>query len=126
MNLPLRIAAVVGLMALASPVLAHHSYSMFDRARTDTVAGTVKAFEMINPHGWLTVVAPDPKGIAREWAFETGGPGQMQRAGWTPGTLSPGDKVRVTIHPMRDGSYSGQVVAVVLPDGRTLRGFPGV
>lgn len=122
----LHIAVAAGLLALASPALAHHSYSMFDRAKTDTVTGTVKSFEMINPHGWLTVVSPDPRGRPREWAFETGGPGQMQRAGWTAGTLSPGDKVSVTIHPMRDGSLSGQLVAVVLPGGKTLRGFPGV
>lgn len=114
------------LLALAGPAVAHHSYSMFDRARTETVTGTVKSFEMINPHGWLTVVTRDVQGKAREWAVETGGPGQMGRAGWTAGTLSAGDKVSLTIHPMRDGSNSGQLVSALLPNGKTLRGFPGV
>ena len=126
MILPARLAATAVLVAMAGPALAHHSYSMFDRARTDTVTGTVKSFEMINPHGWLTVITRDAQGRTREWAVETGGAGQMGRAGWTADALSEGDKVSVTIHPMKDGSNSGQLVSALLPNGKTLRGFPGV
>jgi hypothetical protein len=32
----------------------------------------------------------------------------------------PGDKIKVTMHPMRDGSPAGSVVAVELPDGTVL------
>jgi hypothetical protein len=120
-----RLAATVALVAFASPAFAHHSYAMFDRAKSDTVTGTVKSFELVNPHGWLTVVARDAQGKSREWAFETGGPGQMARAGWSADTVSAGDKVSVTMHPMKDGSYSGQLVSAVLANGQTLRGFPG-
>jgi hypothetical protein len=34
--------------------------------------------------------------------------------------VKQGDKVTVRMHPLRDGSYGGQFVSVVLPDGRTL------
>jgi hypothetical protein len=113
------------LITLASPALAHHSYAMFDRGRTDTITGTVKSFEMINPHGWLNLVDRDPQGKMREWAFETGAPGQMERAGWSAGSVAVGDKISVTMHPMKDGSNSGQLVSAVLANGKTLRGFPG-
>lgn len=117
-------AAALGLICGAAPAWAHHSFAMFDRGRTDTVAGTVKSFEMINPHGWLIVMAPDAQGHMREWALETGGPGQMARQGWTATSLAMGDKVTVQIHPMKDGSNGGQLVSATLPNGQTLgRGF---
>jgi hypothetical protein len=85
----------------------------------------VKSFELVNPHGWLNVVAPDSQGKAREWAFEIGGPGQMARAGWSASSVAAGDKITVTMHPMKDGSNGGQLVTAVLANGQTLRGFPG-
>jgi hypothetical protein len=113
------------LAALALPLLggaawAHHSYAMFDRGKTDTVVGTVKNFELINPHGWLQLMVRDDQGKDREWSLETGGPGQMAGAGWKPTTVKPGDKITAQIHPMREGSYGGQLVSVKLPNGQTL------
>jgi hypothetical protein len=125
MTRPAGLAAAVALVAAAGPAFAHHSYAMFDRAKTDTITGTVKSFEMVNPHGWLNLVALDPQGKLREWAFETGAPGQMTRAGWSVNSVAVGDKISVTMHPMKDGSYSGQLVSAVLANGQTLRGFPG-
>jgi hypothetical protein len=109
--------ALAGLPVAAS---AHHSFAMFDRDRTDTIVGAVKAFEMINPHGWLRIDVVDAQGRANEWSLEAGGPGQMQRQGWTQTTVQAGDKVTVRMHPLRDGSYGGQLVSVTLPDGKVL------
>ena len=109
--------ALAGLPAAAS---AHHSFAMFDRTRTDTIVGAVKEFEMINPHGWLRISVVDAQGRANEWSLEAGGPGQLQRQGWTQTTVHAGDKVTVKMHPLRDGSYGGQLVSVTLPDGKVL------
>ena len=108
----------------AGSAQAHHSFSMFDRTKTASVAGTVKAFDMINPHGWLQLMVADGQGKLREWSLETGAPGQLQRAGWKDQTVVPGDKVTATIHPLKDGSNGGQLVAVVLPNGQTMRAGP--
>ncbi|HTK36169.1 MAG TPA: DUF6152 family protein [Caulobacteraceae bacterium] len=121
MKLPVPVFAA----ALAAPFLAvsasgHHSYAMFDRGRTDTVVGTVKNFELINPHGWLQLMVRDAQGKEREWSLETGGPGQMARAGWQANTVTPGDKLTALIHPMKEGSYGGQLVSVKLANGQTL------
>jgi hypothetical protein len=109
--------ALAGLPATAS---AHHSFAMFDNSRTDTIVGAVKEFEMINPHGWLRIAVVDAQGRANEWSLEAGGPGQLQRQGWTQTTVKSGDKVTVRMHPLRDGSYGGQLVSVTLPDGKVL------
>ncbi len=115
---------LIGLALAASgppmAAFAHHSFAMFDRNRTDTVVGTVEALEMVNPHAWLRVMVANPQGRPQEWSMEMGGPGQLERNGWTATSVQPGDKVSVVIHPLRDGSYGGQLVSVTLPNGKVL------
>jgi hypothetical protein len=121
MKLPILVCAAIAVAPLAAvPASAHHSFAMFDRGKTDSVAGTVKSFELINPHGWLQLMVADPQGKEREWSLETGGPGQMARAGWQLNSLNPGDKLTAQIHPLKDGSYGGQLVSVKLANGQTL------
>ena len=101
--------SLIGSLALsflcfATTAGAHHSFAMFDRSRTDTVAGTVKEFELINPHGWLRIMVADANGIASEWPLELGGAGQLQRFGWTPDAVHPGDKVTYTIAAHNTGT----------------------
>jgi hypothetical protein len=62
----------------------------------------------------------DPNGVQNEWSLELGGAGQLQRIGWTQTSVHPGDKVVVQIHPLRDGSYGGQLISVTLPSGQVL------
>jgi hypothetical protein len=121
MKLPVPIfAAALALPLLAGPASAHHSYAMFNRTKTDTIVGVVSNFELINPHGWLQLMVRDAQGKDREWSLETGGPGQMAGAGWKPNTVKPGDRLTAVIHPMREGSYGGQLVSVKLANGQFL------
>ncbi len=118
----------LSLLCFATTADAHHSFAMFDRSKTETIAGSVKEFELINPHSWLRVMVPNAKGVQSEWSLELGGAGQLGRFGWTADAVHPGDKVAVQLHPLRDGSYGGQLVSVTLPSGKVLgqrpRGIP--
>ncbi len=119
-HVPLGQCLAVMLLACAAPAAAHHSFAMFDRDKTVTIAGTVKAFQVINPHGWLRILVPDPGGAQNEWSIELGGPGQLDRMGLTQGAVHAGDKLTVQIHPFRDGSYGGQFVSATLPNGQLI------
>ncbi|HLH95338.1 MAG TPA: DUF6152 family protein [Xanthobacteraceae bacterium] len=99
---------------------AHHSFAMFDADQKTTLAGTVKEFQWTNPHAWIFVMVPNQDGQLEQWAVEMGGPGQIARQGWTAKTLTPGMDVKLTIHPLRDGSNGGQFVSATLPDGTEL------
>jgi len=118
------IAAALAVSAAPLAAAAHHSFAMFDRSRTETLVGAVKALEMVNPHAWLRILVADPQGRSQEWSMEMGGPRQLERNGWTANAVQPGDKVSVTIHPLRDGSYGGQLVSVTLPGGKVLSDRP--
>lgn len=111
-------AACLSLIAL--PAMAHHSFSMFDREKTMTLNGVVKQFEWTNPHAWLYVMVMDDAGKAIEYPLEMQGTGQAQKNGWRPDTVKPGDRVTVALHPLKSGSHGGQLMTVVLPDGRKM------
>jgi Family of unknown function (DUF6152) len=111
---------LVALAAFAVPASAHHSFAMFDSDKTITMTGVVKELEWSNPHVWLRLMVDDQAGPARQWALEMGAPAQQSRIGWKPDSVKPGDKITVTMHPLKDGARGGQFVSAVLPNGQTL------
>jgi len=103
------------------PAFAHHSFAMFDRDKTIRIEGTVKQFQWTNPHSWILVMAPNAQGVPVQWSLETGPPNALARSGWVPKTLTPGMKVSVALHPLKDGTPGGQFIELTLPDG-TVKG----
>ena len=99
---------------------AHHSFAMFDLGKDVVVEAVIKEVQFTNPHVWLQILVKDDKGVETEWSIESGAPGMMLRNGWKPSTLKPGDKVTLTMHPLRNGKPGGSLVKVTVPDGRTL------
>jgi hypothetical protein len=99
---------------------AHHSFAMFDLGKDVIVEAVIKEVQFTNPHVWLQILVRDDKGVETEWSIESGAPGMMLRNGWKPSTLKAGDKVTLTMHPLRNGNPGGSLVRVTGPDGRTL------
>jgi hypothetical protein len=120
MNFKAASLAAIAAFALAVPASAHHSFAMFDADKTVSLTGTVKEFEWTNPHAWLRVTVADQSGKQLQWALEMGSPGQMAGRGWKPDSAKPGDKVTITLHPLKDGSRGGQLLTAVLPSGQQL------
>lgn len=108
------------LAGAALPVLAHHSFSMFDETKEVVLKGAVKEFQWSNPHTWIQLNVTDASGNVVEWSIEGGSPNLVARQGWKRNTFKPGDQVEVTVHPLRDGQPGGSFMRAVLPDGRTL------
>ena len=113
--------SVTAALALCTGVTsAHHSFAMFDLGKDVTVDAVIKEVQFTNPHVWLQILIKDDKGTETEWSIESGAPGMMLRNGWKPSTLKAGDKVTLTMHPLRDGKPGGSLVKVKVPDGRLL------
>lgn len=108
------------LLIGAQPAMAHHSFAMFDLTKEVTVQGVVKQFTWANPHVWLDIMVSGDNGQAQTWGLESLAVGLLYRQGWTADSLKPGDKVSVVVHPMRDGSFGGQLMRVTLADGHVL------
>jgi hypothetical protein len=107
---------------ITAPSGAHHSFAMFDQAKTVTLKGSVLEWQWTNPHAWIELEVPNAKGVKERWSVELNSPNNLTRQGWRRSTLKAGDKVSVTINPLRDGKKGGLFNTIVLPDGKMLGG----
>jgi len=124
MNRLLNFAVIaIAAMLTTSSLLAHHSFAMIDQSKSVELRGTVKSFRWSNPHVFIQLVVTKEGSDDEEWSIEMTSPEHLARVGWKPGTLKPGDKVTLVIHPMRDGVKGGQYLSGTGPGG-PLTGSP--
>ena len=110
---------VAALVAGGTQLAAHHSFSPFNTEVEKTITGTVNRFEWTNPHTWVWVDVQE-NGKTVTWGVEGMSPNYLARRGWSKNTFKPGDKVTLTIRPMRDGSPGGMFVRGILADGKPV------
>jgi len=112
----------VSLVLMASGAVAHHSAAMFDQTRQITLSGTVRDFQWTSPHCYIQLLAGADKATPQEWSLEMAAPMYLYRLGWRPSTLKAGDKITVSLHPLRDGKRGGLLFKATTADGRVLGG----
>jgi hypothetical protein len=103
---------------------AHHSAAQFDFAQRVTIEGTVKEFNVTNPHTWAKVEITDEKRGTRVAEYEGHSASHFYRAGFTRDLAKPGDKITILIAPRRDGEDGGFIQAFTV-NGKTI-GFGGL
>lgn len=119
------VAALAALSVFTvSSAWAHHSVqAQFDLDKPVTVTGTVTKVEWINPHSYLYLDTKDESGKVTHWAFEMAGPGALRKAGLSRsdrGGLKAGDTVTVDAVRAKDGTDSGLIKDLKMPDGRVF------
>jgi hypothetical protein len=117
----LRALILVGFVAGGTRLaVAHHSYSAFDMNNQKVVSGTVKKMDWSNPHSWIWLDVANEQGVVETWGIEGMSPNYLARRGWTRTTLKPGDKLSVTLHPMRNGEKGGSFMSAKRADGSSV------
>jgi Family of unknown function (DUF6152) len=117
----IRAALLVTLLgAYCGAALAHHSPIVFDRTRKITVEGVVTEFKWSSPHSWIHLDVKDASGNVANWGIEMNPASVLARSGWRATTIKPGDKVSITVYPLRNDEKGGQYISIKLPDGSTL------
>jgi len=101
--------AILLMISIAIPAMAHHSAAAQDFTKRVEVSGMVKSWRIVNPHGKLVVLVSDSKGT-REIELETHSRNNVYRSGYRDGMVKTGDKIKVFIAPNRDGSDGGYVI----------------
>ncbi len=110
----------LGAAALAPlPLLAHHSYAMFNMDRTIQLQATVVRFKWQNPHAFIEADAAARAGPER-WSIEMTSPNNLTQEGWRRTSLKPGDRVTIFVHPLRNGARGGSYSGVRFANGSTL------
>jgi Family of unknown function (DUF6152) len=111
---------LVVALCIAVTAYAHHSAAGIDQTKTVTQEGIVKQFKWANPHSWLEIEVPNGKGGTDIWNLEMNPPAYLVRAGWKSTTVKPGEKIKFTARPFKNGDPGGLFVNVILADGRVL------
>ena len=114
------LAVAVGALLTSVSALAHHGRGLLYDAKETTLKGTVTEFVWTNPHVQIGVEAVDAKGTRRQWLLEASSTGILAQRGWSRKSLKAGETVTVTFHPGARGAPTGDLVKVVLADGREL------
>ena len=128
---PILLAASLALASAAQPAFAHHSFSMFDPSKPLQFEATVQSLQWTAPHAVVWVQA-GPVGTygAGLWSLELPtSPANLAKMGWNRNSVKAGDKVVVSINPIRDGRRAGQFKKLtILATGQVLEAgnIPGL
>lgn len=123
MNLVTKRWAFAGLLAvIVSPVLAHHSFAMYDQTKTVTLTGVMKQYVGQANHAELhfVLIAPDRKGFEKdkegkpvEWGVEMAGAAAVAQQGITAASFPVGTVFSVKLNPLRDGTNYGSRIGAI-------------
>jgi hypothetical protein len=111
------IAVLGALLSSGIALSAHHSGTMFDETKEVSVQGVVKEFQYTNPHSWLLVDVTGPDGKVTTWGFEAEGPTTLMQMKVRRSDFTPGTKLTITGHPMKDGRPAAAWTKAVRADG---------
>ena len=113
------------VLSVLSNAYAHHSGAPYDSNKTITLEGVVREWSWRNPHSSLRLAVSADDGGEIIWNIEGTSPNILIKQGWTRSSIKPGDRIKATIHPLRDGKPGGSLLGVVTTDGKVLGAPPG-
>ncbi len=113
------LTAIAAAFTAGTPATAHHSFAMFDQTKTVVLQGVVSKFEWTNPHAFVILELP-VNGQKVAYTLECSSPALMRHAGWKFNTIKAGERVRVAMHPLKNGKPGGMLAKIKVPDGRLL------
>jgi hypothetical protein len=117
-------AAAIGLL-MSVPLVAHHTATTLYTPKTVTLKGIVKTWRWSNPHCLLTFDVKGEDGQVVQWIAETQSPTSIYPSGYRKDSFKPGDKVTITVQPVKSDRPAGRLAQAILADGTTLGSIPG-
>ena len=116
-KLAIRLVALGGLLTVGTELQAHHAVaSVYDLNKEVVLEGQLTKLNFVNPHPNMLVAVPNADGTVTEWTLTTASIQNLTRQGLNKTSIKPGESLKLTILPARNGSPSGFVRRVDLGD----------
>ena len=108
---------VVGLVITGVALQAHHAVAgVYDLNKEVVLQGKLKKLNFTNPHASIELTVTDKDGKVTDWILTTASITTLTREGINKTSMKPGELLKVTILPARNGSPAGFIRNLQLGD----------
>src|SRR5512134_76719 len=107
-NLVFGLAAAGGLLLVGTQLQAHHAVAgVYDLNKEIVLEGQLTKLNFVNPHANMLVAVPNQDGTVTEWTLTTASIQTLTRQGLNKTSIKPGESLKITALPARNGSPNG-------------------
>ena len=119
-----RLVALCGFLMAGVGVQAHHSLAgVYDLAHEVVLVGTLEKFNFTNPLSSIELNVQNKDGSITKWTLVTASNAVLTRQGVTKSSIKPGDVLKVTTLPAKNGNPLGFIKSLDLGDGKDIKLF---
>lgn len=117
MRCVIRLVALGGIVMVGAEIQAHHAVAgVYDLNKEIVLEGRLQKLNYRNPHANLILEVPNDDGTMTEWTLTTASTQVLGRAGVNRDSIKPGEFLRITALPARNGNPSGFIRRLELSD----------
>jgi len=120
------LAILCGFLTVGAGLQAHHAVAgVYDLNKEIVLEGRLKKLNFTNPHASIELSVPDKKvkGKVTDWVLTTASIQTLTRQGINKTSMKPGEVLKVTVLPARNGNPAGFIRNLQLGDRNILLFF---
>ena len=120
-----RLFVLSGFLMAGAGLEAHHAVAgVYDLNKEVVLEGRLKKLNFTNPHASIELTVPNKDGTFTDWILTTASVQTLTREGINKTSMKPGEILKVTILPARNGNPAGFIRNLQLGD-RDIKLFFG-
>jgi hypothetical protein len=106
-----------GFLMAGGAVQAHHAVAgVYDLNKEVVLQGRLKKLNFTNPHASIELTVPNKDGTFTDWVLTTASVQILTREGINKTAMKPGEILKVTVLPARNGNPAGFIRTLTLGD----------
>ncbi|HEY7450580.1 MAG TPA: DUF6152 family protein [Vicinamibacterales bacterium] len=117
-RLTVGLVTLCGFLMVGAGLEAHHAVAgVYDLNKEIVLQGRLKKLNFTNPHASIELTVPNKDGKgSTDWVLTTASITNLTRQGFNRTSIKPGDILKVTILPARNGNPAGFIRSLDLGD----------
>lgn len=111
------LVALGGILVVGTQAQAHHAVAgVYDLNKEIVLEGTLTKLNFVNPHASIHLAVPNADGTSTEWILTTASIQTLTRQGINKSSIKPGESLKITALPARNGNPAGFIRRMELGD----------